>query len=224
MVLLGILGFDPGPMLISIAALSLGARRRDILIFAAALVGGTAVWGSALSVVAGPAVRRVHWLILAESPVGLTLAAVAAVALVAWGVVSLLRRGRSGGPGRTGDLLRRDTRTASRMAAGLVPLMLVALVFVAVVISDPPFPAAVVLSAHQPVAVVVLGFLLWAVVSQSPLVVLAVALAAGVGDRAVTAARELMTRVTPLASLVLSVACLLGGLALGAWVVVRLVA
>lgn len=68
MTLLGGLGFDPGPMLISVGALSLGARRRTVVLFAAVLVLATTAWGVALTLVAGPAIRHVHWSALVESP------------------------------------------------------------------------------------------------------------------------------------------------------------
>jgi len=222
MTLLGGLGFDPGPMLISVGALSLGARRRNILLFATALVLGTTSWGVALTLVAGPAIRRVHWLALAESPLGLGVAAVAAAALLAWGVLTLRRRLTPRGPG--GDLghARQETRSASRIAAGPLPLLLVALFFVAIVLSDPPFPAGVVLSAHRPVPEVLLGFLVWSLVSQSPVVLLAVALSAGIGERSIALTRRAMTRIAPVATLTAAGVAALGGVALGGWVVVRL--
>lgn len=222
MTLLGGLGFDPGPMLISVAALSLGARRRNILLFAAALVLGTAAWGVALTLMVGPAIRHVHWAALAESPLGLAVAAVVGVALFVWGALALRRRFTPSGPSETLGRARQETRTASRIAAGPLPLLLVALFFVAIVASDPPFPAGVVLSSHRGIVEVVLGFLIWAAVSQSPLVLLAVALLAGRSEHFIAVTRRGMARFAPLVTLVAAGAAVVGGLALVAWVVWRL--
>lgn len=82
---LGLLGFDPGPGLIAAGALSMGARRRTIPLFALALIGGTTLWGVVLTLVLGPAIRSIRWLAVAESPWGLGVAAVLAVALAWWG-------------------------------------------------------------------------------------------------------------------------------------------
>ncbi|MGO3796443.1 MAG: hypothetical protein ACTJGR_04885 [Pauljensenia sp.] len=223
MTLLGGLGFDPGPMIISVGALSLGARRRNILLFATALVLGTTAWGVALTLVAGPAIRHVHWLALAESPLGLGVAAVAAGVLLVWGILTLRRRLTPRGPGGDPDRARQETRTASHIAAGPLPLLLVALFFVAIVLSDPPFPAGVVLSSHRPVPEVVLGFLVWALVSQSPLVLLAGALVTGLGERFIALTRRAMTRIAPVATLAAAGAAVVGGVVLGIWVVARLV-
>lgn len=223
MTLLGGLGFDPGPMLISVGALSLGARRRTVVLFAAVLVLATTAWGVALTLVAGPAIRHVHWSALAESPLGLGVAALVATALLAWGVLTLRRRATTRGAAEDPGRARRETRTAARIAAGPLPLLLVALFFVAIVLSDPPFPAGVVLSSHRAVPEVVLGFLVWSLVSQSPVVLLAVALVAGAGERFVALTRRVTTRIAPAVTLVAAGAAALGGVLLGSWVVVRLV-
>lgn len=223
MTLLGGLGFDPGPMLISVGALSLGARRRTVVLFAAVLVLATTAWGVALTLVAGPAIRHVQWSALAESPLGLGVAALVATALLAWGVLTLRRRATTRGAAEDPGRARRETRTAARIAAGPLPLLLVALFFVAIVLSDPPFPAGVVLSSHRAVPEVVLGFLVWSLVSQSPVVLLAVALVAGAGERFVALTRRVTTRIAPAVTLVAAGAAALGGVLLGSWVVVRLV-
>lgn len=223
MTLLGGLGFDPGPMLISVGALSLGARRRTVVLFAAVLVLATTAWGVALTLVAGPAIRHVQWSALAESPLGLGVAALVATALLAWGVLTLRRRATTRGAAEDPGRARRETRTAARIAAGPLPLLLVALFFVAIVLSDPPFPAGVVLSSHRAVPEVVLGFLVWSLVSQSPVVLLAVALVAGAGERFVALTRRVTTRIAPSVTLVAAGAAALGGVLLGSWVVVRLV-
>lgn len=227
---LGLLGFDPGPGLIAAGALSMGARRRTIPLFALVLIGGTALWGVVLTVALGPAIRGIHWLALVESPWGLAVAVLVALALAWWGIRSALRllRGRRGPgdphlPGDATGTPESDTRASSRLARGIGPLLLVALFFVAIVISDPPFPAGVVLSADRPLPQVCLGFALWAVVSQSPLAVAALAVVFGV-DRPVT---EWGMRVTrrwmPLVRVAATVVALAAAVLLTAWVVVRLV-
>lgn len=226
---LGLLGFDPGPGLIAAGALSLGARRRSIPLFALALIGGTVLWGAALTAILGPAIRRLRWLTLAESPWGLGIAVVLGAALGWWGISSALRLARGHrsprGPHLPGDSTgspTSDTKAAARIAQGLGPLLLVALFFVAIVLSDPPFPAAVVLSAHLPMAEVVLGFALWALVSQSPLAVMAVAVMTG-ADRTVTAwGMRLTRRWMPVFRVAATVVAIGAALALLGWVGVRL--
>lgn len=151
------------------------------------------------------------------------MAALVATALLAWGVLTLRRRATTRGAAEDPGRARRETRTAARIAAGPLPLLLVALFFVAIVLSDPPFPAGVVLSSHRAVPEVVLGFLVWSLVSQSPVVLLAVALVAGAGERFVALTRRVTTRIAPALTLVAAGAAALGGVLLGSWVVVRLV-
>ncbi len=228
MVGLGVLGFDPAPGLIALAALALGARRRDIVLFGVLLIGGTAAWGVALTAVAGRAIRRIHWFDLAVSPLGLLFETVVAVAIATWSVVVLVRRSRASSGSEVAstqaDPDGSDARAASRIASGVVSLSLVALVFVAVVIGDPPFPAAVVASAGRTGGEVVLGFLLWALVSQWPLAV--VALAVGLGRvGAVTAlGRRWRPRIAKVTRAVGPVLGLVVATAILVWVGTRLAA
>ena len=226
---LGLLGFDPGPGLIAAGALSMGARRRTIPLFALALIGGTTLWGVVLTLVLGPAIRSIRWLAVAESPWGLGVAAVLAVALAWWGTRSAMRilRGHRGPgdphlPGDGTGTPETDTKAASRIAQGVGPLLLVALLFVAIVTSDPPFPAGVVLSAHRPLVDVVLGFAVWALVSQSPLAVVAVAILLGVDKPVTDWGMRLTRRWMPFVRLAATLAALGASVVLFAWVGVRL--
>lgn len=154
------------------------------------------------------------------------LAAEVAVALVlgGWGAWSLRRRAlarRGVGADPVGPV-RADTRAAARVASGIGPLLAVALFFVAIVVGDPPFPAGVLASSAHGPALVVAGFVVWALVSQSPLVVVAAAVAAGVDAPVTDAGRRLLGRMAPLLGLLAAVAALMGAVVLLAWVAVRL--
>lgn len=170
---LGLGGFDPAPLLI--AAVFMASRpdadahaareaRRGTLVFGLVLIGGTALWGTVLSRLFGSALAEVPWgAILRGGAWAAGAEALLGAAALVWAVLRWRARNRPAQPEKDHSL------------RGLV---LVALGFVAIVTSDVPFVVAVGLSGHQPLWAVVLGQVLWAVVSQAPLFLLCLAVLA----------------------------------------------
>lgn len=219
---LGVLGFDPGPMVIAGASRAGGASRRTIVAFAVALIGGTAVWGCALAALLGPRIHDLHLRRLADSWEGHVAALVLGVAFLVWGglrVRRLLRaRTASGAPMPDGG-----AADDSSKARGLAGLMAVAAFFVLIVTSDAPFIAGVVASSHHHAPwVVVIGFVLWAIISQSPLFVFTVAVFFGADRRVVAWTERWMDRLRGPLWWVAAVLAVGSGAALVGWSVVGL--
>ena len=217
---LGMLGFDPAPGLIGAGARSMGARKRTIALFAVLLVGGTAVWGVLLTLVVGPGIRTLHWMALAQTRWALVLEGLIGVALLGWGLWSLSQRFRTrrGLVRATDEEITQDTKASARVASGVGPLMVVAAFFVVIVISDPPFPAAIVASAHQERALVLVGFALWALISQSPLVILVIASAIGLDDAVVAWSQTWTAKVGPVVRLLTAGCAIVAALAIFVWI------
>ncbi|NKE10274.1 MULTISPECIES: hypothetical protein [Kocuria] len=192
----GLAGFDPATFLIALGALGAGVRRRSVLTFTGIVVGGTALWGLLLSGVLGPRIRDVHWLHLARSGdlaawIELALAAV----ILAWGLLRLRkshRRRRA-----RGQLPQETSETEGGMNRGLA---VIGLGFVAVVVGDPAFDVQVVQAGHAPLALNVAGWLIWAALSQFPLVILAAAVGLGRYRRLAEIMRAGWLRAAPTAS------------------------
>ena len=200
-------GFDPAPALI--ASIFLGthsggsgdaagrddARARSaVLAFGAALIGGTAAWGILLTALFGPALSSVHWLhLLRLGAWAAGIEATAAVAVLAWAWWAWRRRARP----------REERRRPVRGPAGL---MLVAVGFVAIVTTDVPFIVQIAMGSEQPGWLMVVGHVLWAAVSQLPLLVLCVAVAVGRHHAAARAVGKVWERVRPVTARVLPLA------------------
>ncbi|MFK0729325.1 MULTISPECIES: hypothetical protein [Rothia] len=164
-------GFDPGPLLI--AAVFMAARtapdaaravRRSVFGFGAVLIGGTIAWGIALSLVFGKSLADIpwgHWLRAGAGAAGVEL--LLGLVALGWAGWAWRRRNRPPRPER------------NRSSWGLLA---VAVGFVAIVTTDPPFIVAVGLSGDQPLWAVIAGQIIWAVVSQAPLFVLCLAVLA----------------------------------------------
>lgn len=155
-------GFDPAPMVIMAAALGAGVRRRHIMGASALLLGGTAAWGVALTLLAGPRLQSVDWWALVRHggtaawvEVGL---AVVVGGYALWRAVS--RRRARGEP------------TPEKPAASPWALYATSLVFVGIVVFDIPFDIHVAVAASQPLPRVVLGWVAWALLSQIALTAL----------------------------------------------------
>ncbi|SDQ19480.1 hypothetical protein [Quadrisphaera sp. DSM 44207] len=183
---LGVAGVDPAGALIAVAALAAGARDRVVLGYGAVVLVGTAVLGAVLSLTVGSTVAEVDWSVLVPSGRGgAVLELVVGALVLAWGMVRLVRRGAR-------------TPRPRRTATGAARLLGVGAVFALSAVLDPTFLALTVLAGRgQDVVAVVLAHLLWAVVSQAPLVLLLVAVARGGHQRAVERFRTWWARAQP---------------------------
>lgn len=160
----GLAGFDPAPMLIMAAALGAGVRRRHVVGATAALLAGTAGWGAALTMLAGPRLLSVPWhRVLRYGAVAAWLELALGVALAGYVLLRVIRRIRRGGGSR-------EAAEKPRAAWGLY---LTAMAFVAIVIFDVPFDLHVAAAATQGPLLAGLGWVAWAVISQVPVTVLA---------------------------------------------------
>jgi hypothetical protein len=194
---LGLAGIDPAGALIAVAALAAGARERAVLLYGAVVLLGTALLGTVLSLTVGSALGDVDWSGLVPSGrLGAVLELVVGVALVTWGLVRLLRRGV------------RPPRSR-RTAAGTAGLLGAASLFTLSAALDPTFVALTVLAGRgQETLTVALAHLLWAVISQTPLALLLVAIVLGSHQRAVARFRSWWDRAEPVVRRVVTVAAL----------------
>ena len=201
---LGVAGVDPAGALLVVAALAAGARPRAVLLFAAVVVAGTTLLGTALSLTIGGELGRLDLsgLALPDGP-SAALEAVVGAALLGWAGVRLAR-GSTARPHRARPARRRLAGTAGLLGAGALFALGAAL--------DPTFVGLVVLAGRgaDPPAVA-LAHLLWVVVSQLPLVLLAVAVARGAHVRLVDRAQASWQRLRPMLQRLLSAVLLLVG-------------
>ncbi|HET7736398.1 MAG TPA: hypothetical protein VFK52_10510 [Nocardioidaceae bacterium] len=186
---LGLAGIDPTGLLLALGSLAAGARERTVLVFTAIVVTGTVLLGMALTLTFGQQLQHVDWSsLLPPDWLGATIEALLAAALLTWAVVRLRRPGaRPPRPGRRG-------RTGTGLVWG-------GLLFAASAPLDPTFVGLVVLAGRGESALGTgLAHLTWIVVSQLPLVALAIAIMLRRHDRGVAWLRDLMPRVRPVLS------------------------
>ncbi|MDO5619022.1 hypothetical protein [Kocuria sp.] len=219
----GLAGFDPAPFLIALGALGAGARRRSILTFTTVLVGGTAVWGLLLSSLLGPRIRDVHWLHLARSGnVAAWIMLALGTVLLAWGVLRLLRAHRLRRRPQSHKIQDTPEGSNPKEAKKSRGLTVIALGFVAVVAGDPAFDVQVVQAGSAPLPLSAAGWVLWAALSQFPLVILTVAVAAGRYRRLAQIMRAGWLRAAPAVNALATALILAAGLLLAVDAVVRL--
>lgn len=171
---LGLAGLDPAGALIAVAALAAGARTPAVLLYGAVAIVGTALLGTVLSLTLGSRLAGVDWTALIPGGRGGALLELGVgLALLIWAALRLLRREvRAPKPrrGRTGS--------AGLVAVGALFALSAAL--------DPTFVALVVLAGRgQGLLAVALAHVLWAVLSQAPLVLVLAAAAGGRHQRVV---------------------------------------
>ncbi|QNH95809.1 hypothetical protein [Corynebacterium anserum] len=192
MVSLAIGGFDPAPALIggvflaagSGGAVSFSTRRHQILIFAFTLIGGTALWGVVLATTVGARLAAVDigailhialnagwWTIVGKAVIA------TAVACVGW--YYWRRNAQFYRTAGHGDVHTDPHTESAQKTKGLRGLILTALFFIAIVTTDVPFLAGAIAAGTQPLWINALGNLVWAVISQLPLVVLCITLMFG---------------------------------------------
>lgn len=185
-VALGVAGIDPAGLLLALGALAAGARERTVLIFTAIVLAGTALLGTVLTLALGQQLQDFDWAsVLPPDWLGATIEALLAAALLGWAALRIRRpEARPPRPAKKG-------RTGTALLGGGVLFVLSAPL-------DPTFVGLVVLAGRgEPVAAVASAHLTWIVVSQVPLVALAVAIVLRRHDRAVARLRDLMPRARP---------------------------
>lgn len=169
---LGLGGFDIAPALIAavfLANRAVGNGRRNALLFGATLLGGTVLWGLLLATALRPMLKQIHWHQLLQSALHagwwtVALKLVLMLTCIGYGVYGLNRS---------------KPENETRPSRGLTSLLLIAAGFIAIVTTDPPFLAAIVLSAGQPLWAVALALCLWVLISQLPLAILCSAILTG---------------------------------------------
>ncbi|MGJ6980576.1 hypothetical protein ACSDQ9_08625 [Aestuariimicrobium soli] len=204
LVALAVAGFDPFGALALLAVIAGGASRRAVAAFtaaASAVILGCAVVVDALARTLLPEglphVPRIVWGVVEG---------IAAVGLVAWGLVRL--RGRSS---------RREGTLSGRRAVGLG---LAGAAYGLTVLLDPAFWGLVALVHRLGEGSAVGMAVVWWVIAQSPLIVLTLAVVVGAGERAAGRLRRLWRRWGPVLGAVTTVLVLVCGAALAVDVVV----
>lgn len=188
-VALGLAGIDPAGVLIALSALAAGARERVVIGFALIVLAGTAVLGTMLSLTAGQQLQSFDWTsLLPPDWLGAAVELALAAGLLTWAVIRVRRPGarppRPTRPGRTG---------AGLLWAGAAFALSAPL--------DPTFIGLVVLAGRdEPPAAVASAHLIWIVISQLPLVLLACAVLLRRHTGTVAWLQNLMPRARPVLS------------------------
>ncbi|UZJ24024.1 hypothetical protein RHODO2019_12640 [Rhodococcus antarcticus] len=195
---LGLAGMDPAGALVGAATLAAGARRRTVLVYGLVVLGGSAAMGATLSLTVGLRLRSLDLLgLLPRGGLGALVEVLLGASLLGW--AGWRRRPAVAGPARAGR-------------SGLVPVLGLGLAYASLSLADPTFAAMVVLAGRgQAVVEVVLAHVMWSLTSQLPLVVLLVAVVAGVHDGAVTWFRRGWARVSPVLHRVVTAVLLVAG-------------
>ena len=220
---MGLAGFDPAPLVIVGAARAAGGKRSHVVIFSSVLLIGTAALGTGLTFLAGPAIRHLNLMRIADSWEGHLASVIFGVFFLVWGVLKLSRLIRGEDPDKLEDAevekKAHEIEEGTGKQKGLWGLIGVAVIFLGIVLLDPPFPAAIVFSAtgHHNIVLVSLGFLLWAIVSQFPLVILTVATFFGADEKVVSITEKAMNKLKPAFRWVVSILAIAAGLFLAAW-------
>lgn len=174
---LALAGFDPAGALVATGALGGGARERHVIVFGLVSLLGTVVLGTALSLTVGPYIANIDWsaLIPGDQTAALVEAGLGA-ALVAWAIMRARKpAARTPAP-----------KPRSHRGTGPIALVAVGALFALGAILDPTFVSLVVIAGRNGTFLsVVFAHSVWVLVSQSPLVLIVLAIAAGKHDRAV---------------------------------------
>lgn len=198
---LGLAGIDPAGLLLALGSLAAGARGRTVLIFTATIVAGTALLGTVLTLTLGQQLQGFDWTsLLPPDWFGAVIEALLAAALLMWMVVRLRRpEARPPRPAKRG-------RTGTALVWG-------GLAFAVTAPLDPTFVSLVVLAGRGESAPAIgLAHVTWIVVSQLPLVALAIAVILHRHDRVVAWLRDFMPRIRPALARLGTVTLALAGL------------
>lgn len=180
-------GFDPAPMVIMAAALGAGVRRRHIVGSSVLLLGGTVLLGLGLTLLVGPVLQSVDWWgLVRHGAVAAWVELALGTALAVFAVVRAVSRRRGTAP--------EQEKPPARNAWALY---VTALVFVGIVVFDPPFDIHVAVAAAQPLPVMVLGWVAWALISQIALTLLLLLTALGRQERFSAVMQRAWARISP---------------------------
>ncbi len=204
-------GFDPAPMVIMAAALGAGVRRRHMVGSSLLLLGGTAAWGLTLTLVMGPRLQEVDWWhLIRQGSISARIELGLAVVVGGYAVWRALARRRARGA----------QAPEKKPATTLWALYATACVFVAIVVLDLPFDVHVAVASARPLTWAVVGWIVWALLSQLPLTLLVALTAVGRQERFSRIMRRAWDTVSPgvnlLVTWLLALAALLMALDSGA--------
>ncbi|RLZ02716.1 hypothetical protein CWC38_09660 [Kocuria tytonicola] len=180
-------GFDPAPMVIMAAALGAGLRRRHVVGASALLLGGTVLLGLGLTLLVGPVLQSVDWWgLVRHGAVAAWVELALGVAIGVFAAVRAVSRRRGTAP--------EEEKPPARNAWALY---VTALVFVGIVVFDPPFDIHVAVAAAQPLPVMVLGWVAWALISQIALTLLLLLTVLGRQERFSAVMQRAWARISP---------------------------
>lgn len=160
--LIGLAGLDPTAALLAVAALVAGATSRALTAFVLTVMIGVPVVGTVLSLTVAARLADLDWRVLVpQGRLGAVLGLVVGLALLITGIVRLVRHPRP----RPSSPQARRVGTLAMVGAGAV--------YVGSLLIDPTFVAVTVLAGRSRDPLVVVSMqLIWALLSQSPLLLL----------------------------------------------------
>jgi hypothetical protein len=191
---LGLAGIDPAGAALAIAALARGASRRSVVSFALAIVFGTALLGTLLALTLGHELTGVDWSgLLPTGDLAAVIELSLAAALFAWAAIRVTRP------------QARPRRPHRRRGVGEAAMVGMGLLFAASAVLDPTFVGLVLISGRdEPLLEVAIAQLIWVLISQAPLVVLAIATSLGAHENLLNRFGAWWTRVGPKARFALT--------------------
>lgn len=202
--LIGLAGLDPTAALLAVAALVAGATSRALTAFVLTVMIGVPVVGTVLSLTVAARLADLDWRVLVpQGRLGAVLGLVVGLALLITGIVRLVRHRRP----RPSSPQARRVGTLAMVGAGAV--------YVGSLLIDPTFVAVTVLAGRSRDPLVVVSMqLIWALLSQSPLLLLLLTVGRFGRQRAVEWFRAGWARIQPALQLIVTAALLVAGLLL----------
>lgn len=168
--LLGVAGFDPSGAIVIISALAVGAKKKDVCIFAITTFIGTVTVGVACSYLLGSSIEYIaDWLNYIPDSIWLVLEFIVVGALFKWFVDRTFRK------------KEKEKKEESFLAKYIKKgLFAVGVFFAVTALTDPSFIAVITLSGHNMhFAEVLVANALWILISQSPIFILTIAVLLG---------------------------------------------
>lgn len=198
---LGVAGLDPAGALIAVGALGGGARERHVIAYGIVAIAGTVLLGTIISLAVGPRIADFDWSFLVpEDRTSAFIEMGLGIVLAAWGILRA-RRPSVHAP-------------KPRSPRGTGPLALISLgvLFALGAILDPTFVSLVVIAAQDgSFWTIVAAHSIWILLSQSPLVLLLVAMAGGKHEQAAVWFRSWWDRLRPAVSRIVTGAVIMVG-------------